>query len=379
MLASKVFQHILDQVQSSNLNFQLLVSPFSAQISIKKSLAKDKEGNTLLPPINLQDESYDSFNKSHDDLVDKNRNLTKELLILQGNYDVVVNDYNKACETVQNLENQIKHEIKSVITKSDIEGYASEIKELKLDNAVLQSKIDDQNTTISELKVVNKNSIEATNRINKEMHQLKNKHLNEKAVLIKDHKIEVKAWRKDLGEMNRENIKLKAKLEKKLDEQAVVSEASAPPDNPPFPLKHEQQTEPRVICSICADPIVNYKPKYFMGEVFNPACSKCDDSIEDDDTGADTSTCVHTPQCVSRQPYPPPSPSMPYIFHEVSKYHLHMMTKSDEDLTGCLKCFSVENENYGCDKCTWLKWWFKWHGVRHGLPDIHPSNYSKYL
>ena len=54
------------------------------------------------------------------------------------------------------------------------------------------------------------------------------------------------------------------------------------------------------------------------------------------------------------------------------------MNKTKDNLTGCLKCFSVDNENYGCDKCTWLKWWFKWHGDRHGFPDIHPSVYNKY-
>ena len=81
MLASTVFQNILDQVQASNLNFQLVVSPFSAQISLKKSLAKDQAGNLLLPSTSLHAQSYDSFNKNHDDiqnLVDQNKKLIKE-------------------------------------------------------------------------------------------------------------------------------------------------------------------------------------------------------------------------------------------------------------------------------------------------------------
>ena len=32
---------------------------------------------------------------------------------------------------------------------------------------------------------------------------------------------------------------------------------------------------PSVLCSICSEPIVNFLPEYFMGEKFNPACSKC--------------------------------------------------------------------------------------------------------
>ena len=113
--------------------------------------------------------------------------------------------------------------------------------------------------------------------------------------------------------------------------------------------------------------------------MFNPACVNCDNSFEGDNSGPDHTGCKHEKQCVIRQPYPPPSPLSPYLEHEVSKYHVHMMNMSPEDLTGCIKCFSIDNENYGCDKCTWLKWWFKWHGERHGLPDIHPSVYKKYL
>ena len=55
-----------------------------------------------------------------------------------------------------------------------------------------------------------------------------------------------------------------------------------------------------------------------------------------------------------------------------------MINNTVDNFTGGIKCFSVDNENYGCYKCTWLKWWFKWRGDRHGFPDIHPSVYEKY-
>ena len=50
MLASEAFHKILNMIQSSNLNFQLQVSPFSAQISLRKTLVKDKTGASILPP-----------------------------------------------------------------------------------------------------------------------------------------------------------------------------------------------------------------------------------------------------------------------------------------------------------------------------------------
>ena len=54
MLASTTFYKILDLIKSSNLNFQLSLSPFSAQISLKKSLVKDRSGMFLLPPSVFQ-------------------------------------------------------------------------------------------------------------------------------------------------------------------------------------------------------------------------------------------------------------------------------------------------------------------------------------
>ena len=50
MAASKAFDKILDCVKSSNLNFCLQLSPFSANISLKKTLIKNKAGSYLNPP-----------------------------------------------------------------------------------------------------------------------------------------------------------------------------------------------------------------------------------------------------------------------------------------------------------------------------------------
>ena len=50
MEATEAFKSILDSVMSSQLNFNLQLSPFSAVISLKKSLIKAKSGNPLPPP-----------------------------------------------------------------------------------------------------------------------------------------------------------------------------------------------------------------------------------------------------------------------------------------------------------------------------------------
>ena len=49
MLASATFDNIIKQILSSNLNFQIQISPFSANISLKKTPIKDKLGAPMNP------------------------------------------------------------------------------------------------------------------------------------------------------------------------------------------------------------------------------------------------------------------------------------------------------------------------------------------
>ena len=58
MFASKAFDDILNTIKNSNLNFHLQQSPFSAVISLKKSLICDKFGSPLLP-------NYQAFDNKH--------------------------------------------------------------------------------------------------------------------------------------------------------------------------------------------------------------------------------------------------------------------------------------------------------------------------
>ena len=51
MMALKAYENVIDHIRSSGLNFQLQLSPFSAQISLKRSLVKERSGIVLLPPF----------------------------------------------------------------------------------------------------------------------------------------------------------------------------------------------------------------------------------------------------------------------------------------------------------------------------------------
>ena len=57
MVTTNAYEKILDQIMTSNLNFQIQMSPFSAVISLKKSLIKNKSGVPILPPVTRHSEA----------------------------------------------------------------------------------------------------------------------------------------------------------------------------------------------------------------------------------------------------------------------------------------------------------------------------------
>ena len=87
--------------------------------------------------------------------------------------------------------------------------------------------------------------------------------------------------------------------------------------------------------------------------------------------------CSHSPPCISRQPYPPPLPSITYLKNETTEYHLHMLNSAGLPgrYGGHERCMNAYSKNYGCERCIWLKW----NGELYGLPDINPHEYKKYL
>ena len=93
MLAAKTFTEVLDGIHKSNLNFQLHVSPFTAKISLKKSLVKDRTGSFLLPPPTVQPSMLPQPVPSDMDtdatvkLVTKIQKLESDLIILEGKYE----------------------------------------------------------------------------------------------------------------------------------------------------------------------------------------------------------------------------------------------------------------------------------------------------
>ena len=55
MDALAIFDKLVQQIQNSHLNFRLELSPFSANISLKKSFIRNKSGIPLLHPCDNKD------------------------------------------------------------------------------------------------------------------------------------------------------------------------------------------------------------------------------------------------------------------------------------------------------------------------------------
>ena len=215
---------------------------------------KDKSGKFLIPFIPDYESKQNVKNENKENasalnaLAAQNTKLENDLLVLQKNHENVVNNLSKARETIEALKSQLRanRPIKSEVSVAEINSYKE-----RLDG--LENKIMDRDDTIRELEKGKMIAREGCNRLNKELKESRQKFSQEKASLVKEHKLEVKAWRKELGESNKEIVKLKKELEKKNNEKESKTEPQIVVMEPAVP--HLPQV--KVFCSICSEPIIN--------------------------------------------------------------------------------------------------------------------------
>ena len=134
---------------------------------------------------------------------------------------------------------------------------------------------------IEYLAVNNRRLKQVTKRLNKELARVRTESKKNKSDAVKDLKVEIKQWRKSLGQERSEKIKLEKKLIliKNSPSEASSSSNSTEPKNESEKLSEEVDET----CSICVRPIPNYIPRYSNGLQWNPACSDCDDPSDDDE------------------------------------------------------------------------------------------------
>ena len=230
MLASLNFDAILEQVQTSGLNFQIQISPFSAMISLRKSLIKDKCGKLFLAPHRrVLSENMKALN-------DENINLKNEMINLTKIHSEVVKDYENGKEIIKSLETAL---LESKIKTEEGFYNSDEIESLK-------KALEDRDNEIFDLKIANKTAKEASDMLNKKLVSNKNKYDQEKSKQLKEHRNEVKALKKDLGEANRKIVNL--------EKQLIVADKSNKPEH------HICQPNPVLHPQVCLLHLVLYHP-----------------------------------------------------------------------------------------------------------------------
>ena len=218
MVASKTFDSILEQIQASNLNFQLQISPFSANISLKKSPIKDKFGS----PIFLPNVSQTCLPNSSEvaALVSKNLKLESDLEALKKNYEFAVQDSVEAHQKIRFLESQhvVKVEPNETLERELseqnylVKSLSVKIEKISNENEHCQRRIEQLSLDNKDLEKAKKKSDEISNIFKKQLSDAQVKFKKEKDELLKEHRKEVKAWRKDLGDETKLKIKLQEKL-----------------------------------------------------------------------------------------------------------------------------------------------------------------------
>ena len=149
MEASQQFEDILDAVMRSQLNFQLQLSPFSALISIKKSLAKDKFGRTLRQKARLTS----SQARDCED-VNKFNNLEIKIKDLLAQNEKLAKENSKLGETAEILESKVT-KVEATALKV-FENHKVEVDALKKQVKFLNNEVDARKKEIHSLKKSNK-------------------------------------------------------------------------------------------------------------------------------------------------------------------------------------------------------------------------------
>ena len=119
------------------------------------------------------------------------------------------------------VDNDIQSAIKpNVHVHQELAEYKAVINKLKeqndfllIENKKLNAMVENKSREITDLEKSNETKTKVADKINKNLREAKEKFDKEKKEIVKNHKIEVKYWRKLLGEETKTKIKLKEELE----------------------------------------------------------------------------------------------------------------------------------------------------------------------
>jgi myosin heavy subunit len=287
MAATGTFQDVLHVIETSNLNYKIELSPFSAIIYLKNSFIKDKNGNNVISR-HMNDKNYGHVKSENDELARKIVQQENVIRTLQANYENTVEDSEQIYKTNNMLEKTVQF-LHSKLALAVVE--VKDVKVLAKDEenvTTVADKLEKLMQEASDLAARNEKLNIVVKTLNRKLNESKEKAKSELSDVKKEFKAEIKSWRKELGDERKTNIKLDRKLNEltnktEVDENSdatLAFTALSSTGSMSF-LKPNLCTTPQeveVFCTICAELISDYVPKYFLGSELNPACYNCQDS-----------------------------------------------------------------------------------------------------
>ena len=222
--ASATFFTLLNEIQTSNLNFKIELSPFSAVIVLKKTPITDSKGFSALPvpqsSFLLQQAQLEIVNLSHEISRLKQENV---LLRCDAKSEVDKSDgsKNETDELYKKLDAKIKVE----------EKLYSELSKATFKNESLRDQINKL-----EDRIISFNS---------KLTDTKPRYDKDKAIAVKSLKLEIKEWKKDLGAERGLKINLERKLSKCVnsDKKLKYSQKLILPKSPPVSTSSSSTSE----------------------------------------------------------------------------------------------------------------------------------------
>ena len=200
MLASVVFNKILNQIQSSNLNFQVQISPFSAFISLRKSFVKDKSGTLLIPTA-----TSSTTSSSMEELVAKNLKIQKDLFILQNKYRDAIDN----CEKPSDERDRQKLAAENVRLREIIEDKDEQLEAKTEEALILHARL--ENAEKEAIKHFSETKVKDV-KLSDEISSLKSQ-LREDSEIIKLHKADTSKASKTIKSQEKNIYNLRKKIE----------------------------------------------------------------------------------------------------------------------------------------------------------------------
>ena len=375
---------ILRSVRSSSLNYASQETPFSIYLTIRKSWNKHHPGHV---PVALGSESLLDTGK----LASENLSLKTEVTDVKAQLKAakdIISVIETKVEVAEAEAYQLHKSIKK--WKEALERNDDEIK-------ILKSTIKSNNSE----KVKNSTELISLKKVlklrDKEIYDLENCNIDQQGT--------IKSLKLNESESKKEKVKLEKQaknLEKKIlnlkkkncspefinNNTTVTSLAHTTCS---APTSQESSSGTSLVSSsvplTCPPTPSSSRPEKFTTAPYSstslPAttstkftsCPLSSPTLQTT-TSEVSNTCKHRPQCVQRQPKPPPPDKCSILVHNGSKYH-ELKTSGAHGLPACYgpheDCMKVENRNFGCSEYIWFKKW----GELHGLPDLYPWKYTQ--